>query len=419
MSFKRIYITLVILLLGCSYAFSQEKRAEVLVYFRANGMYIDEKYKDNIRITSELDLFLQQVRNDSTIRVKRVYFTGAASPEGSYEVNRMMADGRRNSLEQYVLGRIEIPDSVIIRDKGYIPWDDFASMVRESDIAQKDAVLDIIADDPLIVKYYNRTIDNRVKRLMALEGGRTWREMKRRFFMDLRYSGALFVIDMKYPLPVVASVSSGAVCVSPGIAGMDRRLTKPEPAIDSFSDTDLWTPGLTVKTNILGLGMAISNAAVEIDLCRHLSLNIPVYYSAWNYFDPAVKFRTLAFQPEIRWWFSGRRPINDGLFAGAHFGLAYYNVAAGTDYRLQDHDGRSPALGGGLSVGYRFPLGRNSRWKLEFSAGAGAYSLHYDRFHNYHNGLMVSTEKKTYVGLDQASMSLSYSFGLMRKGGGR
>ncbi len=170
-----------------------------------------------------------------------------------------------------------------------------------------------------------------------------------------------------------------------------------------------------VKTNVLGLGAGIANAAVEADLCNHLSFHLPVCYSAWNHFTPTVKFRTLAIQPEFRYWFASD---NDGWFAGAHFGMGYYNMAVGGEYRYQDHDGRTPALGGGLAAGYRMSISRNGRWKMEFSLGAGAYSLHYDRFRNRPNGLLVDSERKTYIGPDQAAVSISYSFD-MKKGGRR
>ncbi len=162
----------------------------------------------------------------------------------------------------------------------------------------------------------------------------------------------------------------------------------------------------------MGWGFAIANAAVEIDICNHISFNLPAYYSAWDYSGPTVKFRTLAFQPEVRCWLSDR---NDGWFMGPHFGLAWYNVATGGDWRIQDHAGESPALGGGIGLGFRTPISRSGRWKMEVSLGAGAYILHYDKYHNYQNGLLVSTEKKTYIGPDQASISFSYSFCLKRK----
>ena len=50
--------------------------------------------------------------------------------------------------------------------------------------------------------------------------------------------------------------------------------------------------------------MLISNIAVEVDINKYWSVTLPVYYSALNYFTRTRKLRTLAFQPEVRWWFS-------------------------------------------------------------------------------------------------------------------
>ena len=164
------------------------------------------------------------------------------------------------------------------------------------------------------------------------------------------------------------------------------------------------------------MGIGITNIAAEVDCNNHWSFALPIYYSAWNYFKTTVKFRTLSIQPEIRYWLSKN---NNGFFTGAHLGLAYYNFAFNGNYRYQDHDGKTPAIGGGLSIGYRLPVSKNNRWLLEMQLGAGAYKLHYDKFFNTNNtkdGLLVESIKKTYWGLDQAAVSLSYSFDLKKKG---
>lgn len=188
-----------------------------------------------------------------------------------------------------------------------------------------------------------------------------------------------------------------------------------------ITDGTVWTRHLHIKTNMLGLGLAIANVAVEMDLARHWSFTLPIYYSAWDYFKSTTKFRTLSFQPEFRYWpWAAER--NDGFFTGAHFGLAYYNIATNGKYRYQDHLRETPAIGGGVSIGYRLPIDRCNRWRIEFSVGAGAYSLHYDKFHNTSptkEGLMINSEKKTYLGIDQAAISFSYTFNLNRKGGRR
>ena len=73
-------------------------------------------------------------------------------------------------------------------------------------------------------------------------------------------------------------------------------------------------------------------------------------------------------------------------------------------------------MGGGLSVGYRKPLGASKRWKLEFSLGGGVYDLHYDKFHNESNGELVKSGRKTFIGVDNAAVTLAYMFDL-KKGG--
>ena len=116
-----------------------------------------------------------------------------------------------------------------------------------------------------------------------------------------------------------------------------------------------------------------------------------------------------------QYWFFKQQHGNDRLFLGAHFGMAYYNFALNGDYRIQDHAGRKPALGGGLSVGYRLPLGKEKRWKMEFSLGAGVYALHYDKFFNEHDGKLTKTIKRTFIGLDNAAISVGYTFDVSKK----
>lgn len=96
--------------------------------------------------------------------------------------------------------------------------------------------------------------------------------------------------------------------------------------------------------------------------------------------------------------------------------MAYYNVAFGGAVRYQDHDRRTPALGGGLNVGYRLNISANRLWRLEFSLGAGVYRLDYDKFQNRHNGLRTERCKKTFFGVDNAAVSICYTFDLTKGG---
>ncbi len=425
-----VCIALLFLLLRGGDARAQERsRAEHFVHFRVNRTQIEPEYMSNADRITELVSFLQRLQGDSTVSITNISFCGTASPEGSYEYNKMLAKGRREALEQWVRSRVALPDSIVTYQDDYIPWEYLSSLVAESDISHKEAILDILDKEEIIVRYYrDRRIDDRVLRLRALDGGKVWREMHKRFFKPLRNACVIFVTFEQTgvtdtvrtyhclipPMPSLPEFAQPSL-LNTLPSDMSDTLQVVLPDSVALPSVTLWQRTVSVKSNLLGWGLAITNAAVEADLCPYLSFHLPVYYSAWNYFTPTVKFRTFALQPEVRYWFSTKRLCNDGWFAGAHFGLAYYNVATAGEYRTQDHDGTCPALGGGLAVGYRLPISKGNRWKLEVSLGAGIYGLHYDLFRNIPNGLLVSTEKKTYIGIDRAAISLSYTFGLKRK----
>lgn len=170
-----------------------------------------------------------------------------------------------------------------------------------------------------------------------------------------------------------------------------------------------WQKHLYLKTNAVGWAFVIANIAVELDVAPHWSVALPINYSFWNYFTSKRKLRTLSVYPECRYWFDAG---NRGWFVGAHLGAAYYNVAFGGKYRTQDRGGRRPALGGGISAGWRTALSADRRWQMELSAGAGVYSLQHDKYYNRPGGLKAYTEHKTYWGFDQAAVSVCYVFDL-------
>lgn len=406
------------LLLFCTgVAHSQERRTEISVDFRVNSITIDSAYSDNAARMREIVTFLQNVRQDSTTNIVGVSFCGAASPDGSSQLNSKLARGRLSALERLVRQQVDIPDSLITRDDSYIPWDYLRSQIENSDLQGKDAVIAILGDGarPEDCPHTEAHTDDRVARLKRLDGGKVWQQMNSLYFSRMRNACAVIVTYRKEVPPVPEPAAVVAEPVAETAEAVPDTAAVTEPLVPPVEQ---WTRRLHLKTNALGWGLAIANVAAEVDLARHWSFALPVYYSAWDYFTSDIKFRTFALQPEFRYWPSEH---NDGFFAGAHLGLAYYNLATNGDYRYQDHSRSTPALGGGVSVGYRLPIGGSNRWRVEFSLGAGVYSLHYDKFRNTprtSDGLMVESVKKTYWGIDQAAVSFSYTFDLKKKKGG-
>lgn len=169
-----------------------------------------------------------------------------------------------------------------------------------------------------------------------------------------------------------------------------------------------------LKTNMPAWACLWTNISAELQVGQHWTVALPIYYSGFNYFTSRTKFRTFAVQPELRYWGA---PDCNGWFVGAHLGMAYYNMAFDGEKRWQDHKGHTPALGGGVAVGYRWHFTRNPHWWLEATVGGGVYRLDYDIFDNIHNGLLMGRKKRTFFGVDQVSLSVCYRFNLDKKGG--
>lgn len=413
MRIDKYCIALILLLFYSCVAYSQGRHTEICINFRVNSTVIDSSYMDNAARMRKMVEFLRSVRQDSTINIVEVSLSGAASPEGSYQLNRKLAKGRRSAFEQFIRTELDIPDSLITNKESYIQWDYLKSQIENSGLNHKDELIAILDEEVRLVEYHfpDTHIDNRIIKLIALDSGKVWQHMNRLFFKQMRNACVTFV-TCKNVLPTIQA----SVIVPDIEVGVFEPVGE---VVKSVLDTTEWSRKLHLKTNVIGLGMAIANVAAEVDLAKHWSFAFPVYYSAWDYFKSTIKFRTFAVQPELRYWLYEE---NDGFFAGAHLGLAYYNFAFDGDYRFQDHNRNTPAIGGGVSIGYRLPICTNNSWRVEISLGVGAYSCHYDKFHNTprtKNGLMLESIRKTFWGIDQATVSFSYSFDLKRKGGKR
>ena len=173
--------------------------------------------------------------------------------------------------------------------------------------------------------------------------------------------------------------------------------------------------GYWVKTNLLAWAFFQANAAAEIELFDHFTLSLPIYYGALNWFTQTIKFHTLEFRPELRWWY---KTDCTGPFAAVHGTVGLYNYAFGGELRYQDHNGNTPAWGGGITLGWRLPLkiGSSDNWGLEFALGAAALKLNYDTFYNMKNGNYFQQDlHKVYFGLDNVSVTMTYRFDSKRR----
>lgn len=153
MSLKNIWHILLILLVFIPLnVAAEENRTEVMVDFRVNVAHIDPDFSNNSQRIGQIVDYLRSLRADSTRTITSVEFCGAASPEGSYALNRYLAGARLASLEKVIRSQVYIPDSIIVRNDSYIPWAFLREQVAASNLEYKDTVISIIDEEPVLVK---------------------------------------------------------------------------------------------------------------------------------------------------------------------------------------------------------------------------------------------------------------------------
>lgn len=436
MRIYKVGILLILLLLASGAAYSQESRTEINADFRSNSELLNadtignririNKRLDNIQVHFEFDksnIELDYMGNDNTLRnfahtidsigiskIDSIVIISQSSPEGVYEHNLKLSRNRANTMRKYILEKHpELQHCLHVHPAGE-SWERLREYVEKDTLMRNttiEAVISIIDSDI--------NVGTKKWRMEQLP---VYRYLLKTYYPRLRNSSfyILYYTEIKSIDPIVAEPEPIEIVAPPMKVEV---LKKPEvdsiiipEAKEQIVTTEDWTRRLYLKTNVLFWGMGMTNVSAEIDLAKHWSFTLPLCYSAWNYFTSTIKFRTLAVQPEFRYWF---KEDNQRFFVGAHFGYAQYNVAVDGNYRIQDHNGTSPALGGGISVGCRMPISKNEKWHIEFTLGAGVYGLHYDKFYNVNNGKLVDTHRKTYWGIDNAAVNISYRFDLKKR----
>lgn len=363
----RIHILVLVALLGGFSAFAQPGEASYRIWFAVSSFEVNPRFSNNRDAMDGIASLLQSL-SDRGVDTVYVSLHSFCSPEGRADLNKALARNRGLNVQTWMQSLEGIPA---------------LSFQMEMSLS-------------------------------------TWLEVKEKSVSYFRRCDIALSYDVPAPVPT-------------GLTPEPDKALNPETILEEIPETDVplearattevmlepvvpaekpWAPSWYLKTNLLTYPLNLTaNAAVEVEVGRHFSLSIPFYYSAMNWFRSDIKFRVCGSQPELRYWF-GQSQV--GLFAAVHLTFGWYNIALGGRYRYQDHSTSSPVIGGGVTAGWRLPLGR-SRWAVEFTLGAGYLPLYYDTFYNVENGALAQEGLwKHYWGPDNAAVSFSYRFGKRR-----
>ncbi len=336
-----------------------------------------------------------------------VHVWSTASPDGRVNSNIALADRRMNSLADYLRDSVGVPQGLIVRRTSFVSWDEFRAIAAEGEIPMAQRVYEIASTGS---DKSQADVSRRMTQLKSLDKGRVWRVLARDIFPRLRRGAVISITTREVTTPPAAPSSQPVPEPEPE--------PEPEPVeiIETFPAEPVstgCTRGWHISSNLLALGMAIANLSGHYDFACRWSAALTLCYAGWNYGTSTRKFRTFIFRPEARYWL---RDGHSGLFVDGHLAMAAYNFAMPSwHYRIQDVGGDHPALGGGIGIGYRLPLGLSGRWAVEAQLGVGVYRLKYDRFENHPNGPLVDTRSRTWAGIDNFAISVVYNFNPVKK----
>ena len=154
-----------------------EERDAFLIYPVNQTRLYPDSYGNRAEL-QKIDSALTYVSRNPAYRISRIYISGYASPEGSWEHNVELAEGRAEALKAYVKQRYNLPDSLLEVTPGAENWEGLRDVLRHYELPYKDEVLaaiDSIAEP-----------DERDQALKRIGGGLPYRTLLSAVYPSLR-----------------------------------------------------------------------------------------------------------------------------------------------------------------------------------------------------------------------------------------
>lgn len=178
----------------------------------------------------------------------------------------------------------------------------------------------------------------------------------------------------------------------------------------------LWATGLSasaqnvaLKTNLLYWATTTPNLGAEVSFAKKHSVQLFYGFNPWKA-SSGKSIRHWVLQPEYRYWFC--ESLN-GWFLGGHlmggeFNAGNVDLPFGLVKSLKDRRYEGWYAGGGVTVGYQWPISRH--WNFEASVGVGYDYIKYDKFECGVCGEQLKSGHSNYFGPTKAALSFLYVF---------
>lgn len=187
----------------------REDTVRLNLIFRKSATRIDPHYRDN---QLRLDTFLHKVKemyDAPACSITSIDITAYASPEGALDHNRHLSRLRARNIAEYLRERLpEVPDSLFCIHAGDINWNGLESLVKRSELKQRDQILTILREVPEEEVRHGVLVEQRLNTLQTLDEGRPYRYIYRNYFPLLR--NAESQMEISYATPLVPLIDEPA-----------------------------------------------------------------------------------------------------------------------------------------------------------------------------------------------------------------
>ena len=345
--------------------------ASFAVFYRSAVSDIEPGYKDNASTLKAATKGLRSIVYNGNLRIYKVYIIGAASPEGSKELNARLSRDRAEGVKTFLKDiepRLTDSDFVVV-SRGE-DWEGAAKIAEMFDSQSGDGMISGIFKD-------SRNAESKKMTMKRLNGGKVWRKLITDYYPSLRrtdihvlYSTVKPIEPIDYQSPDIKLEVPYSMELAPKTVLPEIEFPEPEPPQEKFYSVAL-------KTNALYDVVTALNAEIEIPIGKKFSLMFEDVFPWWNWGPNGNKycFQIWSMGVELRWWFSrdDRRDYLTGHFVGAYGMSGKYDLQWNTKLCYQGE-----FWSAGLTYGYALPV---CDWmNMEFSVSAGYLRTDYRHY---------------------------------------
>ena len=357
-------------------------RTQVQLYFRWDKNVLDSTYMSNRASLNKLEqlLSIKHLRSVDSIKIEAY-----ASPEGPPIYNLRLSERRGKEIKKVLLWKFPHLDEQRIAYTGLGEnWVGLQALLEEDlEVPSRDKLLKLLSL-PL-------SLEERDRRMQAMDGGIPYRYIFRIYYKRLRNASSIYLSIIPRPYAELPHLP-----LLPAF-GMTDSLRTIVPLKSPKLPAYRYIRPVAIKTNLLFDVALMPNIEVEFPIGRHFSVLGEWTFPWWGglgndggvspvpAYSEKFTMQMLSGGAEVRYWFPRSERMNQhaykwgdfnpllGWFVGLYAGAGLYDFQFGGNGIQGEF-----YIASGISGGFTHPIGKY--FHMEYSLGIGYLSTRYYRY---------------------------------------